>query len=55
MVEQIKGKRVPWSQLEEYLAIHKKTIATFIDLQKSNIMEIPEIEAKLPNSFVSLH
>jgi hypothetical protein len=55
MAEQIKGKRVPWSQLEEYLETHKKTITTFIDLQKSNIMEIPEIEAKLPNSFVSLH
>ena len=51
MVEQIKGKRVPWSQLEEYLAIHKKTIATFIDLQKTEVMEIPDIEARLPNSF----
>ena len=32
MVEHIKGKKVPWSQLEEYLATHKTTIATFIDL-----------------------
>ncbi len=55
MAEQIKGKRVPWSQLEEYLETHKKTIITFIDLQKSNIMDIPDIEARLPNSFVSLH
>ncbi len=54
MAEQIKGKRVPWSHLEEYLATHKKTIATFIDLQKSEVMEIPEIEAKLPNSFKQL-
>jgi rRNA pseudouridine-1189 N-methylase Emg1 (Nep1/Mra1 family) len=55
MVEKIKGKRVPWSQLEEYLAIHKNTITTFIDLQKSEVMEIPDIEARLPNSFTQLH
>ena len=55
MAEQIKGKKVPWSQMEEYLATHQKTIVTFQELQKSNIMDIPDIEARLPNSFVQLH
>jgi hypothetical protein len=55
MVEHIKGKRVPWSQMEEYNETHKKTITKFIDLWKSEVMEIPDIETKLPNSFAQLH
>jgi hypothetical protein len=31
MTAQFKNKRVPWSQLEEYLTAHQSTIATFID------------------------
>ncbi len=50
--EQIKGKRVHWYHLEEYIATHQKTIATLLDLQKSNVMDIPHIETILPNSFV---
>ena len=55
MEEHIKGKRVPWSQMEEYNATHKKTITKFIDLWKSQVMEIPVIETQLPNSFRLLH
>ena len=55
MAEHIKGKRVTWSQMEEYIATHKKKIAPFIDLYKSEVMEIPLIETQLPNSFVQLH
>ncbi len=55
MVDQFKGKRVPWSQLEEYLAAHKKAIATFVELKKSELMEVPDIETKLPKSFSQLH
>jgi hypothetical protein len=48
-------KRVPWSQMEEYLDVHKMTIVAFLDLQKLNVMKIPDIEIILPNSFTQLH
>jgi len=51
MVDQLKGKRVPLSHLEEYLILHKNTIVSFQDQLNSDMMDIPEIEAKLPKSF----
>ena len=50
--DQIKGKRVPWSQMEEYVAIHQKSLVSLIDLVKVNVMDIPDVEARLPNSFI---
>jgi hypothetical protein len=38
--------------MEEYVTIHQKSVVALIELQKLNVMEIPEIEAKLPNSFI---
>jgi Cu2+-containing amine oxidase len=35
--------------------MHQKTIATFVDLKNQKIMEVPQIEGVLPNSFVQLH
>ena len=55
MQEQFKNKRVPWSQLEEYLAAHQSTIATYLDQLKNELSDKPEIEAKLPKSFWKLH
>ena len=55
MEEQFAGKIVPWSQMEEYIDTHKKTIAFFIDLKDRKIMKVPDIEAILPNSFYQLH
>jgi rRNA pseudouridine-1189 N-methylase Emg1 (Nep1/Mra1 family) len=55
MGDQFKGKRVPWPQLEEYLSAHKKLIATFVELKQSELMEVPDIENKLPKSFFQLH
>ncbi len=53
MVEPIKsGKSVPWSHLEEYLEVHQRAIAAFLDLHKSKLIDVPEIEAKLPKSFM---
>ena len=51
MADQLKGKRVPWSQLQEYLTIHKKAIVTFQEQLEEDIMDIPDIEARLPKSF----
>ena len=55
MVEQIKAKRVPWSHMEKYLEIHKTAIVTFLDLVNTNLMDVAEIESKLPRSFLQLH
>jgi hypothetical protein len=48
MVEQLKAKRVPWSLMEEYLEVHQEAIVTFLNLRKRKLIDIPEIEAKLP-------
>ena len=51
MEEQFKGKRVPWSQLEEYLDAHQKVITPMLDLLKAGVMKKADIEKRLPNSF----
>ena len=51
MADRFEGKRVPWSQMEEYVAIHQKAIVPFVDLQKLNVMKLKDIEGNLPNSF----
>ena len=55
MVEQIKAKRVPWSHMEKYLETHKTAIMTFLDLLNTNLMDVPDIELRLPKSFLQLH
>jgi hypothetical protein len=35
--------------------MHQKTIATFVELKNQKIMDVPQIEAVLPNSFVQLN
>ena len=35
--------------------MHQKTIASILDLKNQKVMEVPQIEAVLPNSFVQLH
>jgi hypothetical protein len=53
MVEEIKSaKRVPWSHMERYLEVHQRGITAFLDLHKSKLIDVPEIEAKLPKSFM---
>ncbi len=53
--EHLKGKTVRWSQMEQYLTTHQQTIAAFVDLKNRKVMEIPMIEALLPNSFIQLY
>ena len=56
MVEAIKsGKSVPWSHLERYLEVHQRAISALLDLHKSKLIDVSEIEAKLPKSFMQLH
>jgi hypothetical protein len=55
MQQQNNGKRVPWSQLEEYLESHQKLLVSMLDLLKGGVMEKSDIETKLPKSFLSLY
>jgi hypothetical protein len=55
MVEELKVKRVPWSQLEDYLEVHQEAIAAYVGMLKRKVIDIPTIEAKLPESFMELH
>ena len=48
-------KKVPWSQLEEYLTVHKRAIETYLDLYKVEAMDKATIETLLPKSFWLLH
>ena len=55
MVEQLKGKKVPWSHMEKYVETHKVAIVAYLDIMKNNLMDVPDIEARLPRSFLQLH
>jgi len=55
MVEEHKAKRVPWSQLEEYLEVHQEAITAYVGMVKRKVIDIPTIEVKLPESFMELH
>ncbi len=55
MVEQIIAKRVPWSHMEKYLETHKTAIVTFLDLYNTKLMDVPDIELRLPKSFLQIH
>ena len=55
MQAQFKSKRVPWSQLEEYLAVHQLSIGTNLDLLKNDLTDKETIESNLPRSFWKLH
>ncbi len=55
MEAQFVGKRVPWSDLEEYLSVHKKTIQAYLTLLESEAMDKATIEINLPKSFWKIH
>ena len=48
-------KRIPWSHLEKYLAIHQGTIVSFLDQLNLEITTKQAIELNLPASFLKLH
>ncbi len=54
MEAQFAGKKVPWSQLEEYLTIHKKSIGAYLDLYYVG-MSRDIIETLLPKSIWMVH
>jgi len=54
-MEAKKKKRVPWTHLEKYLEVHQAAIVTYMDQRRHKLIEVEEVEEKLPNSFLSLH
>jgi hypothetical protein len=55
MSAQFKNKRVPWSQLEDYLKAHQVSIVTYLDQLKDELTDKESIENNLPRSFWKLH
>ena len=41
--------------MEEYLEVHQGAIITYLDQLKRKLIDVPEIESKLPLSFLQLH
>ena len=55
MEAQFVGKKVPWSDLEEYLSVHKKTIQAYLTLLEGEAIDKATIETLLPKSFWKIH
>jgi hypothetical protein len=49
MVEQqLRGKSISWTQMEEYLEAHKGKIVTHLENFKDRMIDKSELESKLP-------
>jgi hypothetical protein len=54
MEGQLVGKRVPWSQFEEYITVHQRAIGHYLDLEKIGWTRA-NIETNLPQSFLTIY
>ncbi len=55
MADQFEGKRIPWTQFEEYLDLHNKKMFTLQLNLTNEILDKPAIEKLLPKSFYLVH
>ncbi len=55
MADRFEGKRITWSQFEEYIAIHQGKIVLLQTNLASEILDKPEIERKLPRIFFQIY
>jgi hypothetical protein len=55
MADQFEGKRIPWLQFEEFLALHQAKIVTLQNMLANEFADKPEIERKLPKTFFLIH
>ena len=55
MADQFEGKRVPWQQFEEYLALHQGKIVTLQINLTNEILDRPAIERLLPKPLFLIH
>ena len=55
MEQLFEGKRVPWSQMEEYLNIYNNKILPYVTLKNSGGINIQLAETFLPRPLFELH
>ena len=55
MADQFEGKRIPWQQFEEYLALHQGKIVSLQNILTNEILDRPAIERLLPKSMFLIH
>ena len=55
MTDQFGGKKIPWSQFEKYLALHKERIVSLENLLANNIADETTIERMLPRSIFPIY
>ena len=55
MADQFEGKKVPWQQFEEYLALHQGNIVSLQNLLANHLAGKPAIESMLPRAFYQIH
>ena len=55
MIEQSSVKKVPLSQMEQYLEAHQEALGLYAGQLKRKLIGQSELESKLPNSFLYLH
>jgi hypothetical protein len=55
MADKIEGKRIPWQQFEEYVALHQENIVTLQKSFENKLTDKPDIERMLPKSLYQIH
>ena len=55
MEDRWKGKSIPWSDIQEYLRLHKDLIKPFEDLNQKNLMRPEFIEESLPPQILKMY
>jgi len=55
MADQFEGKKVPWQQFEEYLALHQGKIVILQNLLANELAGKPAIECMIPRAFYQIH
>jgi hypothetical protein len=55
MADRFEGKRIPWQQFEEYVALHQENIVTLQKTFENKLTDKPDIERMLPKSLYQIH
>jgi hypothetical protein len=55
MEEKCQGKSIPWSDMEQYLALHAEAMEPFIAMSKSKLIKTEMMESSLPPQFLRMH
>ena len=55
MEELCKGKSIPWSDMEQYLALHAEVMEPFVTMSKQKIIKVEILESTLPLQFLKMN